>query len=99
MAQLFEPSIDEQIACIDRELSMRGRVYPRQIAAGKMNQKTADREIETMQAIRKSVLRAHGYKAFIHSFLEGLKKKEGGGWTAAMIQKAIDEIDQKIEKQ
>lgn len=38
-------------ACIERELRMRRRVYPRWVQAGKLSQAEADREVAVMQAI------------------------------------------------
>lgn len=37
---------------INRELGQRRHVYPRRIAAGKMTQQAADRQIAIMEAIR-----------------------------------------------
>lgn len=51
MNQLFKPDINEQIACIEREINMRQRVYPKWVAAGKMSKQKADREIEIMGAV------------------------------------------------
>lgn len=44
-------SIDDQIACIKRELRMRQSVYPRWIGAGRMKQQDAERELRAMQAV------------------------------------------------
>ncbi len=41
-------TIVEQIACLKRELAMRGHVYPRRVADGKMKQAQADHEIACM---------------------------------------------------
>jgi hypothetical protein len=43
--------IDEQIACVKREIEMRRRVYPRWVQEGKMKQAKADAEIEAMEAV------------------------------------------------
>lgn len=51
MPDLFPPSIDDQIACTERELGYRRHVYPRRIAAKQMTQDLADREIGRMEAI------------------------------------------------
>jgi len=40
-----------KLACIEREIKMRERVYPRWVAAGKMSQEKADLELEVMRAI------------------------------------------------
>jgi hypothetical protein len=53
MSDLFEPSLQDLILCAERELRMRERVYPRQVAAGRMSQTTADREIRLMGRILK----------------------------------------------
>jgi len=45
------PTIEEQIAAARREASMRRRVYPRWIEAGRMTQSKADHEIACMEAI------------------------------------------------
>lgn len=43
--------IDVQIQCVEREIGMRERVYPRWIEAKRMTQKKADQEIEAMRAV------------------------------------------------
>jgi len=40
-----------KLACVEREIKMRERVYPRWVAAGKMSQEKADLELEVMRAI------------------------------------------------
>lgn len=44
-------SLDRQIECVEREIDMRRRVYPRWVAAGKMQQAKADNEIAVMEAV------------------------------------------------
>lgn len=44
-------SIEDQIACVRREIAMRQRVYPRRVGAMKMTQANADREMKAMIAI------------------------------------------------
>lgn len=44
-------SLDEQIACVKREIAMRQRVYPRFIESGKLKQTKADYEIMAMKAV------------------------------------------------
>lgn len=48
---MADPTPTEKRACIERELRMRRRVYPRRVADGKMTQAQADREIAVMEAI------------------------------------------------
>ena len=51
-------TIAEQISCVDRELGMRSRVYPRWVKNGKLNQAAADLEIKRMEAVRATLVRA-----------------------------------------
>jgi hypothetical protein len=39
------------VRCAERELRLRRRVYPRQVANGKMSQEDADHETEAMSTI------------------------------------------------
>jgi hypothetical protein len=57
MVELFEPSLTEQIAEAERELKMRQNVYPRQVSTGRLSQSLANRQIERMSAIIKSLRR------------------------------------------
>jgi len=41
----------EKLKCIEREIALRRRVYPKWIASGKLKQEKADREIAVMEAI------------------------------------------------
>jgi hypothetical protein len=51
MADLFEVTDAEKLACAVRETRLRERVYPRLIEKGKMKADRAEREIELMRAI------------------------------------------------
>ena len=44
-------SAADKLACAERELKMRERVYPRWVANGKMTEAKARQETETMRAI------------------------------------------------
>ena len=44
-------SLDEQIACVAREIALRTSAYPKFIASGRMKQEAADRELERMKAV------------------------------------------------
>lgn len=44
-------SVEQQIACVRREIGLREHVYPRRISDGKMTQKLADRELAAMRAV------------------------------------------------
>lgn len=41
----------DKFECLQREIKMRKRVFPRRVAQGKMKQTEADREISCMEAI------------------------------------------------
>ena len=51
MPDLFPSAIEQQIACVEREIRMRERVYPRWVQNGKMSHDFARHELETMQAV------------------------------------------------
>lgn len=42
---------EDKIRELKRELAMRARVYPHFVTSGALKQKTADRQIEVLQAI------------------------------------------------
>lgn len=44
-----------QIECIDRELKLRRRVYPRRVEGGQMTQELADRELARMEAVKRTL--------------------------------------------
>lgn len=45
----------DQVACLERELGLRRRVYPRLVANGRFAQDAADREIARMAAALETV--------------------------------------------
>jgi uncharacterized membrane protein len=51
MADLFPPTLDELVACAEREVRFREYVYPRRVAAKRMTQEKAEKEIALMLAI------------------------------------------------
>jgi len=48
-------TVQDQIECVEREIKMRKRVYPRWVSSFKMDQEKADREILTMQEVLKTL--------------------------------------------
>jgi hypothetical protein len=44
------PTLDEQIACVRREVGVRERVYPGWIEKGRIKSETAERELAAMRA-------------------------------------------------
>ena len=45
------PTLDEQIACVSREIAIRQSVYPKWVQAGKMTRNKMDYELECMRAV------------------------------------------------
>lgn len=52
---MAEPTIEDQMLCVSRELKMRRRGFPRWVEVGRMTQAQADREIETMEAVLRTL--------------------------------------------
>jgi hypothetical protein len=44
-------TIRDQIRCVEREIALRRRVYPRWVAEERMSQVVADAEVATMEAV------------------------------------------------
>lgn len=44
-------TLDQQIACVKREIALRERVYPGWVSKGSMKQEKADHEIAAMKAV------------------------------------------------
>lgn len=55
MSDLFPPTLQEQIAAVEREIKLRRRVYPRHITGGRMTQDFADKQIVLMEAVLESL--------------------------------------------
>lgn len=45
------PSLADQIACVEREITMRKKVYPRQVARGNMGAVVMQLELARMAAV------------------------------------------------
>lgn len=52
---LFPPTLDEQIAEVERELEMRRRLYPLRVSEKKMGQQRADLQLGRMEAVLKTL--------------------------------------------
>jgi len=48
-------TLNEQIRCVEREISMRRRVYPRFVTTGKMTAPKADEEIACMEQVLRTL--------------------------------------------
>lgn len=44
-------TIEDQIKAVEREISMRRRVYPNWVASKRMSQEKANKEIKNMEAV------------------------------------------------
>lgn len=59
MTELFtEPlpvPIEDQIRCVEREIEMRERVYPRWVSEKRLTQAKADRELAAMRAVLRTL--------------------------------------------
>lgn len=60
-------SLEDMVACVDRELAMRGKTYPRWVKAKppKMTQRTMDEELARMRAVRSALLRADALQRLV----------------------------------
>jgi hypothetical protein len=54
-SELFPIPLIEQIQCVEREIALRRRVYPRHVSGGRMTQDFADKQIERMEAVLESL--------------------------------------------
>lgn len=76
-AQVQDVSFEEMLACVDRELAMRRKVYPRWVRDGKLTQVAADLEVLRMRAVRALLLEAQ-------AMIIALKREQAGGLAFSM---------------
>jgi hypothetical protein len=57
MSELFPIPLNEQIACVEREINLRRGVYARRVSAKMMSADMARREIARMEAVRETLIR------------------------------------------
>lgn len=55
-------STEALVECVDRELGFRRRVYPRHVAAGKLTQDAADRQLALMEAVRERLVESDSWR-------------------------------------
>ena len=87
------PPLAELIACIDRELSMREKVYPRWVEAGKLTPVKASRELALMRAVRDRIVLAEAE----HTVLSGLGMKHG--IAHRHLQSMVEEAERLVASQ
>lgn len=49
-------SLEDQLACVEREIGFRERTYPRHVKLGKLTQAAADLELARMRAVRETLV-------------------------------------------
>lgn len=49
--QLFEPTLEDLISCVEKEVNKRRFVYPNQVKAGKMKPERAEKEVFMMTRV------------------------------------------------
>lgn len=59
MTDLFQPTLEEQISEVEREITYRRRVYERLIETGKMERPKAERHIDIMRAVKETLEELH----------------------------------------
>ena len=77
--------LQEMVACVDREISMRQQSYPRWVAQRKLTQGTADKEIWRMRAVRAALIRGDALQRVLDA-LEGEKEIDLVPRVARMIE-------------
>ena len=53
-------SLEAMLRCVQREIEMRERVYPRRVSAGQMNEFQKNWELNCMRAVLKTLLAIAG---------------------------------------
>ncbi len=56
-------TLADQIACVEREIKMRERVYPTRVALGRMTEANARKEIHRMQAVLETLQKLDGIES------------------------------------
>lgn len=56
-------SLADQIACVEREITMRQRVYPNWVTRGRMTESNARKEIQRMQAVLETLQTLDGIES------------------------------------
>ena len=51
----FEVTLEEQLRCVEREIAMRERVYPRWVDAGRMKPDKAEYELKCMAEVKRTL--------------------------------------------
>lgn len=73
----MEYPLPAQIACVEREIAMRLRVYPKWVGTGRMTDAKASQEIACMRAVLETLKHAHDARQRPDPLSQALN--EGGG--------------------
>lgn len=71
--------IEDQIACVRRELAQRRRVYPRLIKNESMTKDEAEKELHRMEAVLNTLIWLQENKSIIQQIKRGKLKDEHTG--------------------
>jgi hypothetical protein len=82
-----------QIAEIEREISLRRRVYPRWIASGRMKEHDADRHIATLEAVLATLNCLEREQKVIRGALMWAKDPTGRHWLETYTEDQPDTGD------
>lgn len=65
-------SLEDMVACVDRELAMRAKTYPRYVKMKppKLTQRAADQEMERLRAVRAALLQVEAQALLVSEFVE-----------------------------
>lgn len=61
MPDLFPVTIDEMVREVERDITLRRRVYPGWVASKRMSQDKADRQISIMEAVARELQKRRGH--------------------------------------
>jgi len=62
------PASIELVACVDRELALRRKHYPRWVASGKLTAVKAESEIALMEAVRERLVESDSWRRRLAEF-------------------------------
>lgn len=90
-----EISTAEMVSCVDREMRMRAKVYPRWVSQGKMTQEQADLEGARMMAVRQRLVAAEAMEQLV----DGLIEKVDGALQPSMLREELGKAVARIAEQ
>lgn len=85
--------LSDQIACVEREIAMRGRVYPGWVGKGKMKQQDADIEMALMEAVKATLTWLRDNENDVREGVKLMKSVGGGTVQVKDFDRADDHFD------